>query len=269
MFKYSIFYHLKIMSITYYITDCFFSDWIKPISEISKIHYANKPIDIPHDQNIKIIPIDTRNLDTLTNDPRVIFKTNPESIDTLDDKCSFALFMIKHFPDYIPPTIYLSKVSKDIKVEHEAIHEPSIKLIEKPAIGYSSNHIFIVDRLYKRPNTIVSQYIDHEEFYTGHMLVRNGIIIKQIYFKGSTRNVPNYIQCGMIRDYTVLEVLDVSTDIFEKIFIKLNYTGFATPNFIIKDNRIIIFEINPRPGGSLIHNKKYCTEFFEKIMEVF
>lgn len=257
------------MSISYYITDCFFSDWIKPISENTSINYVNKPIDIPQGKNIKIIPLDARNIYILNNDNRVIFKTEPESIDILDNKCSFALFMMQHFPGYIPLTIYLSKVTKDIKVEHEAMHDPSIKLIEKPAIGYSSNHIFIVDRLHKRPNTIVSQYIDHEEFYTGHMLVRNGIIIKQIYFKGSTRNIPNYIQRGMIRDYTVLEVLDVSTDIFEKIFIKLNYTGFATPNFIIKDNRIVIFEINPRPGGSLIHNKKYCTKFFEKIIEVF
>ena len=53
--------------------------------------------------------------------------------------------------------------------------------------------------------------------------------------------------------------------IFSCIFNDLNYSGFACADFTIHNNKIIIFEINPRPGGSLIHNEKYLNIFLDKL----
>jgi predicted ATP-grasp superfamily ATP-dependent carboligase len=50
------------------------------------------------------------------------------------------------------------------------------------------------------------------------------------------------------------------------IFDNLKYSGFACIDFTIKNSNIIIFEINPRPGGSLIYNKKYFDKFIDTII---
>lgn len=50
------------------------------------------------------------------------------------------------------------------------------------------------------------------------------------------------------------------------IFDNLKYSGFACIDFTIKNENIIIFEINPRPGGSLIYNKKYFDKFIDTII---
>ena len=56
--------------------------------------------------------------------------------------------------------------------------------------------------------------------------------------------------------------------IVDQIFKDLNYSGFAVCDFIIVNDRIVIFEINPRPGGSLIHNEKYLNIFLDKLLEI-
>lgn len=58
-------------------------------------------------------------------------------------------------------------------------------------------------------------------------------------------------------------------NIFNKIFKKLDYSGFACANFIINSNKILIFEINPRIGGSLIHNKEYFMKFLNKLYNLY
>jgi len=257
----------------YYITDCYFVDWAIPITKHTKILYATKITDVPHGPNIKIIPMDVRSCNNLYGDKRVAFEINKGAIDTLNDKCLFAIFMMEHFPDHIPTTVYLSRVlDSGEKIEYNNEYNKSIKLIEKPARGYASIDVVLIETLENtKPNIIVSEYIDHEEFYTGHIFVHDGHIIKQIYFKGHTNGVLNYIQRGIIRDYVAVTEFELGadTDIFSKIFTKLNYTGLVSTNFIIVNQKIIIFEINPRPGGSLIYNDQYCSEFFQTIMDTF
>jgi predicted ATP-grasp superfamily ATP-dependent carboligase len=82
----------------------------------------------------------------------------------------------------------------------------------------------------------------------------NGKIIDKVYFY-NTNNDKNLIKKGKIIDYQITE--ELSDDlIFNLIFDNLKYSGFACIDFTIKNNNIFIFEINPRPGGSLIYSPK-------------
>ncbi len=79
-------------------------------------------------------------------------------------------------------------------------------------------------------------------------------------------NNNNCIKRGAIKNYKIINNLDnVNDSIFDNIFKKLNYNGFATADFTISDNIIKIFEINPRPGGSLVLNKDVFKSFIEII----
>jgi hypothetical protein len=59
----------------------------------------------------------------------------------------------------------------------------------------------------------------------------------------------------------------VCTDIFDKIFIETNYSGFACIDFCIDNDIVKIFEINSRIGESLIHNTRLMRDFISTIVE--
>jgi predicted ATP-grasp superfamily ATP-dependent carboligase len=98
-------------------------------------------------------------------------------------------------------------------------------------------------------------------------LILNGKIIDKVYFY-NTNDDKNLIKKGKITNYQVTEKLlnELDDSIFDMIFDNLKYSGFACIDFTIKNENIIIFEINPRPGGSLIYNKKYFDKFIDTII---
>jgi predicted ATP-grasp superfamily ATP-dependent carboligase len=52
---------------------------------------------------------------------------------------------------------------------------------------------------------------------------------------------------------------------FEKIFTKLKYTGFACIDFKMINSKIKIFEINPRLGGTIVHDPEDFSTLIELI----
>src|SRR5580692_2406728 len=95
----------------FYVVDCRFKDWVNEIVENSGVLYASSIENVPNDA--KIIPIDIRDFKRYINDKRLSFKMNIESIDTLNNKCLFAMFMMKHYVENIPKTIYVSRTSNN------------------------------------------------------------------------------------------------------------------------------------------------------------
>jgi len=247
--------------------------WRHHISKYTNVKCVNTIEDVPL-RNSKVIPIVPCDHIKFKNDDRILFCTNESDIEILDDKCLFAIFMMENYPTNIPKTIYVSRKLKTETIYHEDsqyvenFHPKMIFKIPKSYGGIGSKIVNHVNHVDKVENAIISEYIDHKEFYTGHFLIFNGKIKQQIYFKSSTNDSHNYIQRGSISDYTIKtrEEIGECLSIFDGIFTKLNYSGFACPNFIIVNNNIIIFEINPRPGGSLIQNEKYCKIFFDYII---
>jgi hypothetical protein len=257
----------------YFIIDCIFGDWIIPIIKYTEINYLAKRERLINDPNIRIIPLDIGDRCLYENDERMIFKMNVDNARILENKCIFAKFMMEFSPNNIPKTISIKNNTIDyIDPEYKNSMNTCRKMIRKEATGFAGYGTYIIYNFVqnRKNDVVISDYIEHNDFYTGHYLVLKGEVIKSIFFKSSTDNDPNYIQRGLIMKYTILEAEQIEGDltIFDKIFKELKYSGFACPNFIIVDKKIIIFEINPRPGGSLIHNEYYCNDFFQKIIDM-
>jgi len=213
-----------------------------------------------------------------------IFKNNLENIDILENKSKFGKYMLKLYPNNIPLTYYYN-------FNNESYNNPNLsiskKYIVKPNKSYAGQGIKVIN--HTEPNQfrtkfyinnklhikninnikdhIIQEYIDHTEYYTGHFLVLNGIIHNKIYFFSNDKKTTE-IKRGQTTIYQVKERLDVDDSIFSKIFNNLNFSGFASIDFTIYNDKIIIFEINPRLGGSLIHDDKYFNLFLDNLINI-
>lgn len=250
----------------YYVINCFFQNWGKCIPKYTDVKHVTRQYKIPNQPNHKIILLDLNDRLLYGWSDNAIFKMDISNIEILNNKCLFANYMMEHFPDNIPTTmsIYTETINY-LNVSSKINH----KMIEKDAVNYAGRGISIIQTLKERKiNTVVSNYIEHNEYYSGHFLIYKGEILKNIFFKGSNTD-PNLIRRGPITSYQVIEPNNMQADIsvFGKLFKNLNYSGFACPEFTIVDKKIVMFEINPRPGGSLIANEKYCKEFFQEIID--
>lgn len=241
-----------------------FPCWKNILLNNNKIKYFDNIINIDI-SNYKIIAISIEDYKLYNNLENNIFNNDLHNIEILNNKSLFGNYMKEKFLEYIP-TIYYYNYN-DITYINKPLE--NILLITKQNIGCAGYGIKIgyniFDNLYK--NCIISKYIPHTIYYSGHFLVLNGNIIKKVYFYANKPNKKLIIR-GRITKYEVTDKLNIDDTIFDKIFIDLKYSGFACVDFTILNNNIFIFEINPRPGGSLIYNNKYFNIFINTLIEI-
>lgn len=266
----------------YHVITCSFPNWNDLITTSTGIPCEKHPNYIPKTPNHYIIPLDLRDRQLFQADKRLIFKMDINNVILLNNKCLFAKYMMENYPINIPRTISILTDQIDYyeTIEHSIdknVINKDPKMIKKGAIGCAGNCVTIIrelDKNTREKDFVISEYIDHTESYSGHFLVHKGIILKHIIFLGMNPQINGYIKRGPVKKYTTINMdqlnkttgADVS--IFANIFKQLNYSGFACPEFIVRDQIIKIFEINPRPGGSLIADKHYCAEFFNVIIKM-
>jgi predicted ATP-grasp superfamily ATP-dependent carboligase len=253
----------------FYIVETPYNDWIQSIQKHSDIICVSNIDQIPNETDVKIIPLTIDNMKKLTNDKRSLYWTDYNIMYILDNKCDFAQFMMQYFPENIPKVHYIKTINIEYYYDKTQI-DIKQKLVKKNNNGYGGCGIKILHSLrdidINENNIVVSTYIDHRDFFVGHFFVLNGEIMKVTYFKGSTNNTTNFIlKCPITNlAYSIVDNLGYD-EIFTSIFKKLNYNGFACSDFIIHNDKIILFEINPRPGGSLFHDDTTCRDFFNLV----
>jgi len=243
-----------------------FTDWINHIHKYNKCICINEnDIEKYKTNNYKIIPICISDYIKYNDFENNIFKNIINNIEILNNKSKFGKYMLNNFNEYIP-IIYYYNFDNETFINNTNLLEPK-KLIKKPNEMFGGGGIRIINNINNNEkNCIIQEYILHDKYYVGHFLVLNGIIYNKIYFS-SNHKYKNGILNGVILNYIIEIELNIDDSIFNKIFYDLNYSGFACANFIIINNNIIIFEINPRPGGSLIHNEKYFHIFLNTLLE--
>lgn len=255
----------------YYVIERQMSAWAKSLMTLTDIKCVDNIGQIPNNDNVKIIPITSDNMKDLKNDKRALFWMNPDTLQIFNDKCIFSFFMMERFPNAIP-TVHYVKTNVVLYHNETICLNETNKYIKKKSVGCSGSGISILTSLTdidkSDTDIIISDYIIHTDFYVGHFFVLNGKILKRVYFKGSTNNDPNFILKIAITKlgHIIVPTLDCDDEIFGQIFNALNYTGFASADFIIKSNNIILFEINPRTGGSLFYDQQTCKEFFDFVI---
>ena len=265
------FYYIYYMSNKFCIIDSPFPDWNVLIRQNNKIKFftLHEIVKYPkiklETYKYKIISISINNYNSFNNLKNNIFNNNLNNIDLLDNKSKFSEYMINNYKINYAETYYYNYDDKLFINKSDAVEN---KFIVKPNKGYAAINILIINNIdYNNlpKNSIITKYIEHDIYYVGHFLILNGKVIDKVYFY-NTNDDKNLIKKGKITDYKVTENLLSNDSIFDMIFDNLKYSGFACIDFTIKNDNIIIFEINPRPGGSLIYNKKYFDKFIDTII---
>ena len=226
----------------------------------NSLHNYNK-------QYYKLLPIYIHEYVKYNNLENNVFKNGIDNIHLCNNKSKFTKYMLQKFPIHIPKTYYYH-FDNETFLNMDPILSERNKLILKPNEDMGGNGIRVIYTFERnvKPNSIIQEYIDHDEYFVGHFLVFHGKIHTRVYFKSSEIN-KNGIKCGAIQNYIDLRILPIDDSIFSAIFSDLSYSGIADIDFIIYDNKIIIFEINPRPGGSLLTDDKYFNLFTEELLK--
>lgn len=218
------------------------------ISHILCLTYADIKIVI----NLKI-----KNCEILNN-------LNYDVIDLFDNKGKFTeYFMNNNLNKYIPETY---KIKYDNYIYDNTISYPSII---KTTIGEGGKDVYIInnDQEYMKisgklkKNYIVQEYLKSNIEYVGHLFYINGELIYSLFFKIINNNIL-HIRKGPSKKYELVEFYYLK---FDEIFKKLNYTGPLNLNFKYIDNKIKIFEVNPRFGGSIIKSN-YLYDLFNTLI---
>ena len=250
------------------VSDVPFIDWCNFIKKNNKCLVTDrKRIENYDKKDYKILSICIKNYINYNLLENNVFKNNIDNVFIFENKSKFCKFMLKNYDINIPITYYYN-FGNETFINNINIHD---KIIKKPNTSCGGAGITINNVIdYNLKDCIFQKYISHSQYYVGHFLVFNGLIHEKIYFSSINVNVNvnDYIITGNITNYTIHKKLTDDDSIFNKVFYDLQYSGFACSDFIIHNNIIIIFEINPRPGGSLIHNEYYFDLFIEKLSTI-
>lgn len=213
-----------------------------------------------------IIPLSFLDMELLSNSKIECYylsSKNYDVISMLNNKSKFIkYFMENNLEKYLPKTyyIYLDKIKY---VYNENIDFPSI---QKSNTGFGGSDIYIINNINEirnMDNYILQKYIKDKNEYTAHIVSINGNIIFYKCFK-EIHQKDYYIQCGPMNNF---EIVEFDINLFKPIFEKLKYNGACCVNFKYIDNKIYIFEINPRFGGTLI-NYYVFIEFFDNLLNI-
>jgi predicted ATP-grasp superfamily ATP-dependent carboligase len=242
-----------------YIINAPFDNWKFHLYNNFYVKYIENYHDLDKSSDYKIIPICQNDFVRYTS-KELLFTNDTTIVNILNNKGLFAKFMMQYFNEYIPKTIYFNVNDKEIYDSKITLQ----KMIQKPTLGYASQNTKIINEITKNKNIVVSECIIHDVIYVGHFLFVNNTLIDKIYFYKNINK--NCIYKGLIRQYKVCNELFCDDGIFIEIFKKLGYSGFSCIDFTICNNKIYIFEINPRIGGSLIFNIKYLNKFLYSLV---
>jgi carbamoylphosphate synthase large subunit len=100
----------------------------------------------------------------------------------------------------------------------------------------------------------LEEYIEGDDEYVFYVVCKGGEILWHASLIGQPP-VDSRVQKGSFANASEVEIsLDVYK-VFESIFKALNYNGPANFNYKLKGGKPIIFEMNPRVGGTLMNPK--------------
>jgi glutathione synthase/RimK-type ligase-like ATP-grasp enzyme len=211
-----------------------------------------------------VIPLmETHALKLNKNDITFLIPSN-KTINKFMCKFNFELYVREsNLTLYVPKTF----ISYD---EFVYYNSDSNLFIIKPYFGVNGSNMLIVKSLDVSSfnQNIVQEHIPNNEQYVSHIFAIDGIIKKCITYKYSHDkeiHINQYpVNTGNISNYFVnAEIIEI----FEQFLKPELYTGICNIDFIIVNEKPIIFEINPRLGGSLVRNKNDLIEMLIFIIE--
>jgi len=202
---------------------------------------------------------------------KVVCSDSYDLVEAFDDKVRFIRFMEEQDLMHLLPDVYV--VSHDgQRTDYAEIQYPCIFKLAVTfggtgsAVHLTAHKPVELDKVARGTPYIVQQYIPGNVEYGGHIYVEGGSIRRQLFYRGA-RDASVHVQRGRMPKFDRFEELDEAAEL-ESMFGAINYTGFACVDFKVSDDGIKIFEVNPRLGGTIIHNEPDLRSFFDAALDV-
>jgi carbamoylphosphate synthase large subunit len=103
---------------------------------------------------------------------------------------------------------------------------------------------------FKDQEYLVQEYIEGDVEYVTQVMCKDGEILWNVTFEGPVPK-DGKVNMGPFAENKIVTMEPEVLDVFRKIFNIANYSGPANVNFKLRDGKPIIFESNPRFGGSM------------------
>ena len=101
---------------------------------------------------------------------------------------------------------------------------------------------------------ILEEYIEGDDEYIFYAVCKQGEILWHASLIGQPPT-DSRVQKGSFANASEVEITKEVYNVFKGIFKALNYDGPANFNYKLKNNKPVIFEMNPRIGGTLMDPK--------------
>jgi len=211
----------------------------------------NEIIEYCHSNNINIIfPYSCPHTQYLIKNRDKFYKKNIKFLVPnlyvflcFDDKALFSIFMhYFNFEQYMPK--YYDTIKIPCILKHKSLDYGRSSYIIK-------NESDIPDVNLKK--YVICEIIEGENEYATHILAQNGKIELHLTVKHKFTS-QTFIHGTQTKPlYSKLVILDDKIlDVFNNIIKASSYSGMLCIDYKIVDDKPIIFEINPRVGGSLV-----------------
>jgi carbamoylphosphate synthase large subunit len=103
---------------------------------------------------------------------------------------------------------------------------------------------------FKDHRYLVQEYIEGDVEYVTQVMCKDGEVLWNVTFEGPVPR-DGKVNMGPFAENKIVTMEPEVLDVFRKIFKLANYSGPANVNFKLRDGKPVIFESNPRFGGSM------------------
>lgn len=180
------------------------------------------------------------------------------NLDLFDNKGNFYEFMIQsNLEKYIPRLIEYQDISFPILIKRLDLSSGiGIQYVE----NWDTLNEWINHDIFANKQFILQEYIEGDVEYVTHIVCRDGVILWSVTLQGTVPMEKKVNSGAFAQEISKLEPEHLS--IFGQIFKLANYSGPACINFKISNGNPLVFEVNPRFGGSL-----FIPKFREQLVE--
>ena len=197
---------------------------------------------------------------------KVVASPDYQLVETFDDKARFVRFMQDHGLEDMVPEVYVVGSRHGVEEAAPITYPCIVKLgVTFGGVG-STVHMDArapVNLAKFKPGEsfLIQRFVPGGIEYGGHFYIESGDIKRHVYYEGS-RDPGIHVQRGRMAQnaYKKRDTIP-EHDAFVDLFARIDYTGFACADFKVEDGVPKIFEINPRLGGTLIHDAQDLPAF--------
>ena len=232
-------------------TDSEFWKGFSSIDKVIEIDTLDFPLQEVRKNYNKTVLIPLSVEDNL-NHPKGCFTlvSSPETINIFNNKDLFYNFLSDNgLKEYFPKTLDITSPTPEfpfIMKRLDLYGGVGIALIwDQQRYEWALNNHRFKDKRY-----LVQEYVEGDVEYVTQVMCKDGEIIWNVTFEGPVPK-DGKVNMGPFAENKIVTMEPEVLDVFRKIFKLANYSGPANVNFKLRDGKPVIFESNPRFGGSM------------------